>query len=568
MPQTHKSVAFSGKKKKEQLRARKERKLFIPTGNVPEHQRIDHHGGSELSETQFAELKQDGSTEPVYNLKFRKETPEEAERRKAHHYIEIDQVPEYKLEATSDHFYPPGLGYPTRPPWRKNTSKQELDHSENKHFRLFCEKLDRDFAAVDLSLYELNLETWRQLWRVTEMSDILLIIVDARFSVAQFPPYLYKHLVEKDNKGIILILNKCDLLPPAVIAAWEQYFHNKFPKLIVVPFSSVEGYAFRKGTLRMAAEGSLRLIDACQKLVDDSVNLDLWRKKVEEERELESEAGHECEATEGVTVMAQSTRPELHQRFQNGILTLGTIGNPNVGKSSLINAIMGKKVVSVSKTPGHTKHFQTIFLTKNVKLCDCPGLVFPSTVCTPLQVVQGSYPISQVRDPVGVVQYIASRLNIPGLLKLFSDEVEGSKWTSYYICEAWARKRGYFTRARGGPDVSRGANELLRMCLNGQKSLVLFFRPPGYCKDRGKWNKFEANPRVEEIKLIQGIHAKDTEPQPREKAMDEGIEEDEPGEEMEGRENHEDTEENETESEEEEPRATIQNKFAILIEDD
>ena len=26
------------------------------------------------------------------------------------------------------------------------------------------------------------------------------------------------------------------------------------------------------------------------------------------------------------------------------------------------------------RTPGHTKHFQTIFLTKSVKLCDCPGL--------------------------------------------------------------------------------------------------------------------------------------------------------------------------------------------------
>lgn len=44
------------------------------------------------------------------------------------------------------------------------------------------------------------------------------------------------------------------------------------------------------------------------------------------------------------------------------------------------------QVVSVSKTPGHTKHFQTIFLTPTVKLCDCPGLVFPSLVQKPLQV--------------------------------------------------------------------------------------------------------------------------------------------------------------------------------------
>ena len=44
------------------------------------------------------------------------------------------------------------------------------------------------------------------------------------------------------------------------------------------------------------------------------------------------------------------------------------------------------QVVSVSRTPGHTKHFQTIFLTPTVRLCDSPGLVFPSKVDKNLQV--------------------------------------------------------------------------------------------------------------------------------------------------------------------------------------
>lgn len=42
--------------------------------------------------------------------------------------------------------------------------------------------------------------------------------------------------------------------------------------------------------------------------------------------------------------------------------------------------------MSVSRTPGHTKYFQTYYLTKTVKLCDCPGLVFPSYVAKQLQV--------------------------------------------------------------------------------------------------------------------------------------------------------------------------------------
>ena len=44
------------------------------------------------------------------------------------------------------------------------------------------------------------------------------------------------------------------------------------------------------------------------------------------------------------------------------------------------------QVVSVSRTPGHTKHFQTIYLTPTVKLCDSPGLVFPSLVSKSMQV--------------------------------------------------------------------------------------------------------------------------------------------------------------------------------------
>lgn len=42
--------------------------------------------------------------------------------------------------------------------------------------------------------------------------------------------------------------------------------------------------------------------------------------------------------------------------------------------------------MSVSRTPGHTKYFQTYYLTPTVKLCDCPGLVFPSRVNKQLQV--------------------------------------------------------------------------------------------------------------------------------------------------------------------------------------
>lgn len=46
-------------------------------------------------------------------------------------------------------------------------------------------KLERFHADADkvMSYFELNLETWRQLWRVLEISDIVLVIVDIRYPV-------------------------------------------------------------------------------------------------------------------------------------------------------------------------------------------------------------------------------------------------------------------------------------------------------------------------------------------------------------------------------------------------
>ena len=69
---------------------------------------------------------------------------------------------------------------------------------------------------------------------------------------------------------------------------------------------------------------------------------------------------------------------EKSEEFPDRKLQIGLVGYPNVGKSSTINALVGSKKVSVSATPGKTKHFQTIHLSPEVLLCDCPGLVFPN----------------------------------------------------------------------------------------------------------------------------------------------------------------------------------------------
>lgn len=69
---------------------------------------------------------------------------------------------------------------------------------------------------------------------------------------------------------------------------------------------------------------------------------------------------------------------ELYTKeFKKEKIEIGLVGYPNVGKSSVINAVFGKKKVAVACMPGKTKHFQTLPLSETVTLCDCPGLVFP-----------------------------------------------------------------------------------------------------------------------------------------------------------------------------------------------
>lgn len=92
-------------------------------------------------------------------------------------------------------------------------------------------------------------------------------------------------------------------------------------------------------------------------------------------------------------------------------LMVGLVGYPNVGKSSTINALLGSKKVSVSATPGKTKHFQTLAFTDKVTLCDCPGLVFPQFVNTEAELVcDGVLPIDQMREASGPIELICRRI--------------------------------------------------------------------------------------------------------------------------------------------------------------
>jgi large subunit GTPase 1 len=73
--------------------------------------------------------------------------------------------------------------------------------------------------------------------------------------------------------------------------------------------------------------------------------------------------------------------------------------------------LLGEKKVSVSSTPGKTKHFQTINLSDSIVLCDCPGLVFPQFATTKADLVcDGVLPIDQMREYTGPIGLIVKRV--------------------------------------------------------------------------------------------------------------------------------------------------------------
>jgi nuclear GTP-binding protein len=61
------------------------------------------------------------------------------------------------------------------------------------------------------------------------------------------------------------------------------------------------------------------------------------------------------------------------------LITVGIVGFPNVGKSSIINSLKRCRAAAVGNTPGVTKSMQEINLDKNIVLIDSPGVVLSTT---------------------------------------------------------------------------------------------------------------------------------------------------------------------------------------------
>ncbi|XP_054869649.1 guanine nucleotide-binding protein-like 1 [Amphiprion ocellaris] len=505
---------FSNKQKKKQLQVKRERKRG-ETGSGPSSRNASvERGGDRQSDTSDSEttdmrrinqqpFSREGRYDPNrFRLHFEKESKEEVEKRKKSAREKVLQpVTDKELEVDINDIYPleKGLGFPRRPSWNYEMTRENLLRKEEKSYREYLDDLHSRNPPGSLSHFEHNLETWRQLWRVLEMSDIILLIVDIRHPVLQFPPALYHHITGDLHKQVVLVLNKADLCPPPLVIAWKHYMTSQFSHLQIVCFTSHPGQpnstVLQKKRMRRKADwshagGPIDIFKACQEITSGMVDLSSWEQKIQRDAVAECLDGERPdEGAESVLMEHQSDSAmemsSLSQElYKDGVLTLGCIGFPNVGKSSVINSLVGRKVVSVSRTPGHTKYFQTYYLTPTVKLCDCPGLVFPSRVNKQLQILAGIYPVSQLQEPYSSVGYLCERTQFLSALKLRHPSLQDSEpqqgnqgseelsWTAWDVCEAWAERRGYKTAKAARNDVYRAANSLLRLAIDGRECRV------------------------------------------------------------------------------------------------
>ncbi len=159
----------------------------------------------------------------------------------------------------SPDFYQTVLEVPVRPPWQRGVSPEALKRAEQAYFNAYLTSAYERYGVSRLNHFEHNLDVWRQLWRVCERSDILVLVCDARHPLLHFNAGMYRHVTQVLKKPLILLLNKIDLVPLPTLRRWQAYFHAKYPDMHVVLFSSYPSAVHR---LALALEAQARSKEA------------------------------------------------------------------------------------------------------------------------------------------------------------------------------------------------------------------------------------------------------------------------------------------------------------------
>jgi ribosome biogenesis GTPase A len=240
-----------------------------------------------------------------------------------------------------------------------------------------------------------------------ENTDLVIEVLDARLPEASCNP-MVEELRLFRQRPCLKILNKVDLADPAATAAWSAYYNAQ---------EGVTAYAM---TTKKPADVA-RIPDLCQSL-----------------------APHRGVPTKPLRIMI--------------------MGIPNVGKSTLMNALLKKKVAKVGDEPAVTKIQQKLYLGKNIILVDTPGMLWPKiALATDGLMLAASHAIGSnalIEEEVAV--FLAEELlaRYPALLTArYGFKTEGLDGIA--VIEGVAARRGY--RQKGGDlDFEKASHTFLQ----------------------------------------------------------------------------------------------------------
>lgn len=147
-------------------------------------------------------------------------------------------------------------------------------------------------------------------------------------------------------------------------------------------------------------------------------------------------------------------------------MSVGLIGYPNTGKSSIINTLRGKKVATIAPIPGETKVWQYVTLMKRIYLIDCPGIVPQNHHDAPTDLLlRGVVRVENVEHPEQYIPAVLKRVKKHHMARTYGL----SDWNNDHIqfLETLARKGGRLLKG-GEPDVDGVAKMVLNDFMRGK----------------------------------------------------------------------------------------------------
>ncbi|PPR03572.1 hypothetical protein CVT24_007611 [Panaeolus cyanescens] len=268
----------------------------------------------------------------------------------------------------------------------------------------------------------------KALHKVVDESDIVILVLDARD-----PEGCRSRLVEEEvrrreseGKKLVFVLNKIDLIPKSNAQAWLKYLRHSTPTL---PFLSSASSHQRSNISSSTAPALIKLLKA-------------YKPKA-------------------------------------GSVTIGVVGYPNVGKSSLINCLKRSKVCAVAAQAGHTKDLQSIQLERGMRIIDSPGVVFDDDQYDDGKgnkkgsvLLRNVVKVEDIDDPIAVVEEIMTRTPHETLQKIYNIPQFSS---TIEFLTMLAMVTGKLLKG-GTPDLNASARSVL-MDWNQQK-IPYFSEPP------------------------------------------------------------------------------------------